>query len=273
MTANGWFSALLATAFIGFFAARLLVKPVLAFTSTPKDDLSRIRAELEGLQGEAGPSMKVVHIARSGGTLPTRSHDAERSYLVTLQRPDGSTEQRTVRIEVAFLGEGRMSLDHEPRSSSAPDTSVSGPTSAPHLRDPAYPDWWVGVPPVVRFVLAAGAVCIVLVGVEVVPALPFISEAKEQLSYVLRVNDINVVQLYSRGHQCGVYTAGHDARPMWFLIDNQQVWTGPEPSGGPRADAPYDSSEPYDRWSRCVTDNKGTRSDDGFALSVLHLFH
>lgn len=105
------FSTLLVLGFGIYFGARIILKPVLAFRTSPEADVTRIRANLGGIYGEAGPSREVLDIVHDGGTLPTRSTDAERIYRVTLHRPDGATEQRTVRIEVAFLGEGRMHLD------------------------------------------------------------------------------------------------------------------------------------------------------------------
>lgn len=99
--------------FIGvaaWMATHLLVKPILAFQKSSPRDITRIRASLEGICGDAGPHRKVVDIVFLGGTLPSRYSTSERRYCVTLSRPDGSTEKRVVTIPVTLFGEGRMSI-------------------------------------------------------------------------------------------------------------------------------------------------------------------
>ena len=44
----------LAVVFAGFMAARVILKPILAFVTTPSSDLTWIRANLEGVLGESG---------------------------------------------------------------------------------------------------------------------------------------------------------------------------------------------------------------------------
>lgn len=269
---GGWLSGLVAIAALGFVAVRLLLKPILAFTTTSQADLTRIRANLEGPLGAAGPSMRVVDIVRTGGTLPRRYRDSERSYLVTLRRPGGETEQRTVRIEVALFGRGEMSLDRKQPPTSLGREWRSSPTFSDRKDSTQRADWWWRLPTALRLILVVIGAGLFLVALQVLPALPFISEAKGQLSYVLHRNDIRIVELYSRGRQCGVYTTRSDRRPMRFLIDEGQVWTGPVGPEGVRQDVPYDSADPYDQWSRCVSYSKGGRGDEGFALWTLGLF-
>ncbi|MDF2899984.1 MAG: TonB protein [Phenylobacterium sp.] len=94
-------------------ASRYLVKPIMAFKTQSPSDVTRIRARLEGIAGDAGPHRKVLEIIHLGGTLPSRYSDSERRYRVTLARPDGSTEQRLVTLPVSFLGEGEMTVSRE----------------------------------------------------------------------------------------------------------------------------------------------------------------
>ena len=96
----------LAVAIGGFSILRL----VRVWTVTPPDDLTRIHAHLEGLVGEAGPNKRVVDIVHNGGTLGSRYEPPKRRYIVTLQGPDGATEQRTVFIAVGLLGSGAMTV-------------------------------------------------------------------------------------------------------------------------------------------------------------------
>jgi TonB family protein len=98
-------------AVLGWLLTRLVVKPILAFRTSPPADLSRIRANLEGISGAAGPARKVLDITHLGGTLPSRHSDPQRRYRVTLARPDGATERRIVMITVALFGEGQMTLE------------------------------------------------------------------------------------------------------------------------------------------------------------------
>jgi hypothetical protein len=270
---SGWLSAFVAIAALGLILARLLVKPILALTSTPQDDLARIRANLEGPAGEAGPSMHVVDITRAGITLPGRTQDAERSYRVMLRRTDGTTEQRTVRIEVAFLGEGGMSIDPKtPRPSLDEDTRNS-PIVSGRTRYPQGSKRWRRLANDLQLLLPAMGAGVFFVAITVLPALPFISEAENQLRYVLHRGDVRVIEFYSRGDSCGVYTTGGDRRPMWFRIEDNRVSWGAVRPGGVSRDAPYGSLDPYDQWSRCVSYAKGGRGDDGFAVAVLSLFH
>jgi hypothetical protein len=95
---------------VGYVLIKIVVKPALAFSKTPASDLSRIHANLEGLVGLAGVNRKVLDIVRAGTTLPTRYTDAARIYKVTLERPDGTTERRTVNIEVGLFGEGQLTV-------------------------------------------------------------------------------------------------------------------------------------------------------------------
>ena len=160
-------------------------------------------------------------------------------------------------LGVALFGQGEMSVD--PRAAA--------------VRSSSYPAWWWRLPIDLRFILALAGMVLFFVALFVLPALPMIAEAKDQLRYALRRNDIEIVQLYARGRFCGVYTTGDDWRPMRFLIDNGQVWTGPIGPEGVPQDAPYGSTDPYDQWSRCMSYSKGGRGDEGFALWALGLFH
>lgn len=250
---NGWMSAIIAIAFLGFFVALYLVKPVLAATTTPKDDLTRIRANLEGPAGEAGPSMQVVDIQRDGIRMTgSRYADAARAYRVTLQRPDGSTQQRTVQIKASLFGGGDLSVDR-PAATSSGDLVRKRPRAN-----------------VVRITLALAGMGSAWLAIVIAPALPMVSEAKDQIGYVLHRDDIRIIELYDRGRMCGVYALGGDRRPMRFLIDGGKVWIGPVLAGGPRQNAPDDSTDSYDQWSRCVIDQKGGRGDETFALGILN---
>jgi hypothetical protein len=250
---SDWLSTLIAIAFLGFFVVLYLVKPVLAVTTTPKEDLTRIRANLEGPAGEAGPLMQVVDIQRDGIRMTgSRYADPARAYRVTLQRPDGTTQQRTVQIKASLFGQGGLSVDH-PAPTSFSDLVRKRPGAN-----------------VVRITLVLAGMGSAWLAITIVPALPMISEAKGQIGYVLHRGDIRIIELYDRGRMCGVYTAGGDRRPMHFLIDGGKVWTGPVLPGGPRPDASNDSTDPFDQWSRCVIDQKGRRGDEGFALWILN---
>lgn len=248
-----WMSTLIAILFAVGVAVFVLLKPILAATTTPSDDLTRIRAELEGPQGIAGPSMKVIDIRRSGVRPGTGQGDLARSYLVTLQHLDGRSERRRVQIETALFGQGAMWLD--PPQPGPSSELVQGRTRVNSL----------------RLILGLSAAGLTMAAVYFVPSLPLIGEAKDQLGYVLGRKDIRIVELYSRGQMCGVYTAGADRRPMRFLIDDGKVWTGLVLPGGPRQDAQGDPEDPYNQWSSCVINGKGGRGDESFALWVLNL--
>lgn len=101
---------LLILGMIAWMVSRYLVKPIMAFKTPSPSDLTRIRARLEGISGDAGPNRKVLDIAHLGGTFPSRHSGSERRYRVKLSRPDGSTEQRIVTIPVSFLFEGEMTI-------------------------------------------------------------------------------------------------------------------------------------------------------------------
>jgi TonB family protein len=101
---------LLILGMIAWMASRYLVKPIMAFKTPSPTDLTRIRARLEGISGDAGPNRKVLEIMHLGGALPSRYGGSERRYRVKLSRPDGSTEQRIVTIPVSFLFEGDMTI-------------------------------------------------------------------------------------------------------------------------------------------------------------------
>jgi hypothetical protein len=253
---SDWLSTLIAIAFLGFFVVLCLLRPILAATITPKDDLTRIRANLEGPAGEAGPSMQVVDIQRDGIRMTgSRYAQPARAYRVTLRRADGSTQQRTIQIKASLFGQGDLSVDHP-----APTPSASMVQRG---------SWFIVLRIAVVVVVGGLAWTTLLV----VSAAPFIGEAKNQIGYVLGRNDIHIVELYSAGQMCGVYTAGADAQPMRFLIDAGKVWTGPVLPGGPRLNPPYGSADPYDQWSNCVNYSKGGgRGDEGFALWILNRF-
>ena len=176
-----WLSALVPIALVCYISVRLVLKPILAITTTPKDDLTRIKANLEGPAGEAGPSMHIVAITRAGHTLPSRARDSERSYLVTLRRLDGTIQQRTVQIEVAIFGQGEMSVGRM-QQSSPPRQERKGTASTPELKGLARSvGWWQEIRSVLGVALALAVAGVVLVAFSVLPALPFISGAKEQL--------------------------------------------------------------------------------------------
>ena len=59
---------------------------------------------------------------------------------------------------------------------------------------------------------------------------------------------------------------------MRFLIDSDHVWWGSVGTEGMIQNVPVDSSDSYYQWSRCVSDFKGGRGDDSFALWVLRFF-
>lgn len=100
---------LLFSAFIGV----PLIKSVLAFRTTPPQDLVRIRAALGGIAGLAGVNRQVLDVRHEGGSIATRHRSARRRYRVAMVRPDGSEERCTVWIDVAFFFEGAMTVDRK----------------------------------------------------------------------------------------------------------------------------------------------------------------
>lgn len=97
---------------IGFIGVPL-IKSVLAFRTTPPQDLVRIRAALGGIAGLAGVNRQVLDIRHEGGSIATRHRSARRRYRVTLARPGGGEEHCTIWIDVAFFFEGAMTVDRK----------------------------------------------------------------------------------------------------------------------------------------------------------------
>ncbi len=72
--------------------------------------MRRIRADLEGFVGEAGPNKRVLDVTRSGSEPGGRYSLPKRRYVVTLQGADGATEKRVILIEAGLFGPGSMTL-------------------------------------------------------------------------------------------------------------------------------------------------------------------
>ena len=87
------------------------IKLGIALATTPASDLTRIRANLAGVLGEAGPSKEVTNIIRAGTILPRRGVPTARKYLVTLKSSSGDEERRFVTIEATFFGRGAMTIE------------------------------------------------------------------------------------------------------------------------------------------------------------------
>lgn len=92
-----------------------LIQSILPFTTTPPADVVRIKANLGGIAGLAGIYRNVVDVRRIGGSFAGRSTPAKRKYLVTLERPDGQTEQRVVWIAVTLFGYGALDIEGRSR--------------------------------------------------------------------------------------------------------------------------------------------------------------
>lgn len=107
---GAWLPMVVIVALTAWMASHYLVKPILAFKTAPPGDVTRIRARLEGIYGDAGPYRKVLEVVYLGGTLPSRYSASKRRYRVRLGRPDGSTENRIVTISVTFFGEGEIAV-------------------------------------------------------------------------------------------------------------------------------------------------------------------
>lgn len=96
--------------FVSIFFSQLFLKPILAICLTPSSDLTRIRANVGGLLGDAGPGKDIQTIVRSGTILPRRGQDCARRYLVTLQAPGGDVERRYVDVAVRLFGSGGLTV-------------------------------------------------------------------------------------------------------------------------------------------------------------------
>jgi len=105
-------SIVLPLAFVLFILTQVFLKPILAVVSTPKTDLTRIKANLAGLLGAAGPGREVVGVLRAGTIFPRRGVPTARRYLVSLKATDGEIERRFVDITVSLFGEGEMTVQH-----------------------------------------------------------------------------------------------------------------------------------------------------------------
>ena len=86
-----------------------------ALLTTPKEDLARLKLAYEGLQGRAGPHVKVTAIEKVGVTWIrrrpwSRDEGPYRKYLVHLIFPTGEAREREVFIEIISLG-GRRIID------------------------------------------------------------------------------------------------------------------------------------------------------------------
>jgi hypothetical protein len=95
---------------VGIFGF-IVLRFVLVTAVTPQSDLARIRVELGGLQGKAGPNKQVTDIVHKGGTPGSRSSPPKRRYVVTLEDPDGSTEQRIVWVAAGFFENGEVTVE------------------------------------------------------------------------------------------------------------------------------------------------------------------
>jgi hypothetical protein len=82
--------------------------PLWVLCTARPSDLTRVRAEYEGLQGRAGPNVKILSIERSGGGFGGRTSAPYRSYDLELQLPTGETRRKTVRAEAPLLGGGSV---------------------------------------------------------------------------------------------------------------------------------------------------------------------
>ena len=85
--------------------------------------------------------------------------------------------------------------------------------------------------------------------------LPFVADARTQLRYALKTQNVRLVEAHTAGQMCGIFLSTA-AAPMRFLIENGQVSTGPIPSQAALQDGPIISSSPYGQWSRCMIYNR-----------------
>src|SRR5262249_22681227 len=92
---------------LGWLATVLGPTLWVALVPSPSD-VSRIKAEYEGLQGRAGPNTQVLNVRRTGVGMGNRSEQSARVYELTLRKFDGEVVKRSVVVEFSVFGDGRV---------------------------------------------------------------------------------------------------------------------------------------------------------------------